>query len=71
MKRFLIALSIFALATPALAAPVKGSDGPAEPTEAQKRADARRAKEDDKAYKAALDRIPASTKKQDPWDKMR
>lgn len=58
-------------AAPAFAAPVKGSDGPAPPTEAQQRALDRKAKEDERAYKDALDRIPTSTKKQDPWDKMR
>jgi hypothetical protein len=71
MKRVLIALWIMALATPALAAPVKGGDGPAPPTEAQQRAAARKAKEDERAYKDALERIPTSTKKQDPWGKMR
>ncbi len=71
MKRVLVVLSIMTLAGPAFAAPVKGSDGPAPPTEAQQRALDRKAKEDEKAYKDALDRIPTSTKKQDPWDKMR
>jgi hypothetical protein len=71
MKRVLVVLSIMALATPAFAAPVKGGDGPQGPSEAQQRANARKAKEDEKAYKDALDRIPTSTKKQDPWDKMR
>ena len=71
MKQVLLALSILALATPAFAAPVRGSDGPAPPTEAQTRAAARKAKEDERAYKEGLDRMPASNKKQDPWDKMR
>ncbi|MBR1219862.1 hypothetical protein JQ557_17775 [Bradyrhizobium sp. U87765 SZCCT0131] len=71
MKRVLIALSIMALASPAIAAPVRGSDGPAPPTESQNRAAARKAKEDERAYKDALERIPTSSKKQDPWDKMR
>jgi hypothetical protein len=67
----LVVLGMMALATPALAAPVKGSDGPAPPSAAQERANARKAKEDERAYKDALERIPDSNKKQDPWGKMR
>ena len=71
MKRVLIVCSIMTLVTPAFAAPVRGSDGPAPPSAAQQKAAERKAREDEKAYKDALDRIPTSTKKQDPWDKMR
>lgn len=72
MKKVLSVLTLLVLATPAVAAPVKGSDGPAGPTEAQQRALDRKAKEDEKAYKDALDRIPDPGKKsQDPWSKMR
>jgi hypothetical protein len=75
MKKLLIVLSIMALATlnvgPALAGGGHGSDGPRQPTDSEKKAAARQAREDEKAYKNALDRIPVSTKKQDPWDKMR
>ena len=67
-------LSVFtlaALATPAMALPVKGSDGPGPKSEAQQRADQRKAKEDEKAYNDALDRIPDAKKNNDPWSKMR
>lgn len=71
MKRVLIVCSIMTLATPVFAAPVRGGDGPAAPSASQQRAAERKARDDEKAYKDALDRIPTSTKKQDPWEKMR
>jgi hypothetical protein len=71
MKRVLCILAIMAVATRAFALPVKGGDGPKPPTEAEERAAARKAKEDEKAYNRALERIPDAPKNNDPWSKMR
>jgi len=54
------------------AAPVRGGDGPKPPSEAEEKAMARKAREDEKAYRDALERIPEPAKKNnDPWSKMR
>lgn len=77
MKKFLSVTATLALLLPgvvatAQAAMVKGGDGPKPPTEAEERAAARKAKQDEKAYRDALERIPDPAKKNnDPWSKMR
>lgn len=77
MQKFLSVTATLALLLPGLvatvhAAPVKGGDGPQPPTEAQMRAAERKAREDEKAYRDALERIPEPAKKSnDPWSKIR
>jgi hypothetical protein len=64
-------LAIVVLSSPAFAVMTKGGEGPKPPTEAEQRAADRKAKEDEKAYNRALERIPDAPKAQDPWSKMR
>ncbi|WP_456862230.1 hypothetical protein [Bradyrhizobium sp. USDA 4503] len=61
MKRFTVAAVILALlATPTLAQGRRGGAGGDTKTE-------QKPKVDEKAYKAALDRIPEPKEKYDPW----
>jgi hypothetical protein len=69
---FASAALLAAMAGSAGAAPVRGGDGPKPPSEAEQRAAERKAAQDEKAYRDALERIPEPAKKNnDPWSKMR
>ncbi len=62
MKSFTVATVILALvAGPAFA------QGKRQPAAEEKKPDDARKKADEKAYKAALERIPEPTEKYDPW----
>ena len=64
MKALMIAAAALAL----LAAPAHAQlDGKRHATDAQKKVDPGRPKVDEKAYKAALERIPEPKEKYDPW----
>jgi hypothetical protein len=62
------ALTIAGIALALLAAPAHAQlNGKRHATDAEKKADPARPKVDEKAYKAALERIPEPKEKYDPW----
>ena len=64
MKIFTVAVAVLALiAMPAYAQFKTGG----RPQTEEKKSDIKQKKEDEKAYKAALERIPDSKEKYDPW----
>jgi hypothetical protein len=66
------ALSIAAITLALLAAPAHAQlNSKRHAGDAEKKADPGRPKVDEKAYKAALERIPESKEKYDPWGSMR
>src|SRR5262249_17578566 len=68
----LIALSGAPLATPANSQGMsRGGKGAKQQNEQQTAQKRKNAEALDKAYQAGLDRIPDSTKKQDPWENIR
>ena len=67
MKRFTIAGTVATLVLSLLAMPAHAQGGRRpQPADEQKKQDSR-PKVDDKAYKAALERIPEPKEKYDPW----
>jgi hypothetical protein len=70
LRKVFLVLALVALADPALAMGGGRNKGAA-PSDADKSAAAKKAKETEKAYQEALKKIPDSTKKQDPWGNMR
>jgi hypothetical protein len=74
MRTFTIAAIIAMLTVPALAQ--RGASGPSMPnpnvkTEAEKAAEEKQRKLDEKAYKDSVSRIPDREQKLDPWGKIR
>ena len=67
MKIFTVAVAMLALiAMPAYAQFSKGG-GRSQPQTEEKKTDTRQKKADEKAYNAALERIPEPKEKYDPW----
>jgi hypothetical protein len=70
--RTLIAAALITLLAVAAHAQGMGKGKPqTQPQAAQKTEDLAKKKADEKAYKDALDKIPQSTEKPDPWKTMR
>jgi hypothetical protein len=68
MKTFTIAVAMLALIAAPAYAQVGGKGGGGSATdESKSRSDARQKKADEKAYNAALQKIPDSKEKYDPW----
>jgi hypothetical protein len=67
MKRFTIAVAVLALIAMPAHAQFKGGRGGSGEDEQKARSDARQKKADEKAYNAALQKIPDAKEKYDPW----
>ena len=67
MKRFTIAVAMLALIAMPAHAQFKGGGGGSKDDEQKARSDARQKKADEKAYNAALEKIPEAKEKYDPW----
>jgi hypothetical protein len=67
MKTFTIAIAMLALIAMPANAQFKKGGGSSASDEQQARSDARQKKADDKAYNAALEKIPDAKEKYDPW----
>ena len=63
MRTFAVALAVLAL----LAVPADAQMGGKRHHDEDKKSDEKKPKVDDKAYKAALERIPEPKEKYDPW----
>jgi hypothetical protein len=63
MKRYMIAVAVLAL----MAAPAQAQMGGKRPRGEDKKSDQKKPEVDEKAYKAALERIPEPKEKYDPW----
>jgi hypothetical protein len=63
MKRLAVAVALLAL----IAAPAQAQMGGKRPKSDEKRTDDKKPAIDEKAYKAALERIPEPKEKYDPW----
>jgi hypothetical protein len=63
MKRFTIAVAVLAL----ISAPAQAQMGGKRPRGEDKKSDQKKPEVDEKAYKAALERIPEPKEKYDPW----
>jgi hypothetical protein len=63
MKRFTIAVAVLAL----IAAPAQAQMGGKRPRAEEKKVDTKKTEVDEKAYKAALEKIPEPKEKYDPW----
>jgi hypothetical protein len=63
MKTFAVALAVLAL----IAAPAHAQMGGKRPRGEDKKSEEKKPQVDDKAYKAALERIPEPKEKYDPW----
>ena len=63
MKRFTIAVAVLAL----IAAPVQAQLAGKRPRGEEKKVDQKKTEVDEKAYKAALEKIPEPKEKYDPW----
>jgi hypothetical protein len=72
VRILLVSLLAVLLAIPAYAqGQARGGKGARQQNDQQSAQKKKQADELDKAYRAGLDRIPNSTKKEDPWDNMR
>jgi hypothetical protein len=63
MKRYMIAAAVLAL----IAAPAQAQMGGKHPHDGDKKSEQKKPEVDEKAYKAALERIPEPKEKYDPW----
>ena len=63
MKRLTIAVAVLAL----ISAPAQAQMGGKRPRGEDKKSDQKKPEVDEKAYKAALERIPEPKEKYDPW----
>jgi hypothetical protein len=63
MKRFTIAMAVLVL----IAAPAQAQLGGKRPRGEEKKTDQKKTEVDEKAYKAALEKIPEPKEKYDPW----
>ena len=63
MKRLAVAVAVLAL----IAAPAQAQLGGKRPHSEEKKTDQKKPEVDEKAYKAALDRIPTPKQAYDPW----
>ena len=63
MKRFTIAVAVLAL----IAAPAQAQFAGKRPRGEEKKVDQKKTEVDEKAYKAALEKIPEPKEKYDPW----
>lgn len=63
MKTFTVAVAMLAL----IAVPAQAQMGGRRPQGDEKKADQKKPEVDEKAYKAALERIPEAKEKYDPW----
>ena len=63
MKRFTIAVAVLAL----IAAPAQAQLAGKRPRGEEKKVDQKKTEVDEKAYKAALEKIPEPKEKYDPW----
>jgi hypothetical protein len=72
VRAILIGLSVVLLTVPACGQGIsRGGKGSRQQNDQQSAQKKKQADELDKAYRAGLDRIPNSTKKDDPWANMR
>jgi hypothetical protein len=67
MKTFTMAVAVLALIAAPAHAQMGGKRGKTEDSAASSKTDATKKKVDEKAYKAALERIPEPKEKYDPW----
>lgn len=67
MRTFTIAVAVLALIAMPANAQFKNSGGSSAADESKAKQEAREKKADDRAYKAALERIPDAKDKYDPW----
>jgi hypothetical protein len=74
MRAIVVAIAIALLTVPSFGQGMgggKGSGGHAGPPEKKEVVDPEKKKADEKAFKDAVDRIPVSDKKFDPWGSVR